>query len=323
MSNTSTTISRRRALLCGVSAALLPYAPPAFAAAPMLGLSRPTHLRYKLGSFEVTVFNDGAITIPRVHPVFGGNASAEEVAALAAENFLPADKMEISFAPIMVNTGKELILFDTGNGAGRRPNAGHTLSHLEAAGYSADQVDTVVLTHMHPDHIGGLMENGAPAYPNARYVTGQVDYDFWSTEDKLSGRTERIAKVVQANMVPLADKTTFLSPDRDVVTGVTAVDAFGHTPGHMAYHIESDGRRLLIWADSANHPVFALQRPDWFMGFDVDKEKAVAARKRLFGMAAADRIPATGYHMPFPAVGFVEEHGPGFRFLPASYQLNL
>jgi glyoxylase-like metal-dependent hydrolase (beta-lactamase superfamily II) len=167
------------------------------------------------------------------------------------------------------------------------------------------------------------MADRAPTYPNARYVTGQIEYDFWSKDERLSGPTEGAATLVQANVVPLADRITFLGDEGEVVPGIRSLSAFGHTPGHMAYHIESDGRRLLLWADSANHYVLSVQRPDWHVRFDMDKEAAAATRKRLFDLAAADRIPVTGYHMPFPAVGYIDRTGSEYRWVPASYQLNL
>ena len=167
------------------------------------------------------------------------------------------------------------------------------------------------------------MEGGAPAFPNARYVIGQTEYDFWSPPEMAEGNLARVGKLVQSNVVPLADKFTFIQPDGEVVPGIHAVNAHGHTPGHMAYHIESNGRRLLLWADSVNHYVASLQRPDWFVRFDMDKPEAAAARKRILDMAAAEKIPATGYHMPFPAVGYVEATGSSYRWVPASYQLRL
>ncbi|NQW11672.1 MAG: MBL fold metallo-hydrolase [Alphaproteobacteria bacterium] len=328
MSTISTTLTRRTALLgaLGATTALAAGALPAttaHAAAPMLGATKPTVYRFKLGGFEVTTILDGAIQLKVPHPIFGQDQTLEDVQKLAAANFLPTEQMAISFSPVVVNTGTELVLFDSGNGAGRRPNAGALLALLASAGYSADQIDVVVVTHFHPDHIGGLMEGGAAAFPNARYVTGQVEYDFWSPVDKASGPTERVGKLVQANVVPLAAKMSFIGDNQDVVSGITAVGAFGHTPGHLAFHVESEGKRLMITADAANHYVVSLQRPEWHVRFDMDKAGAVSARKKLFGMIAADKIPFTGYHMPFPNVGYVEPMGAGFRYVPAGYQLDL
>jgi glyoxylase-like metal-dependent hydrolase (beta-lactamase superfamily II) len=245
------------------------------------------------------------------------------VQQLAEANFLPATQMEIAFTPVVVNTGSELVLFDSGNPPERRPGAGNLVATLQAAGFDPGQIDVVVITHMHPDHIGGLMPDGAPAYPNARYVTAEAEYDFWSKDDRLSGPTEAAAKLVQANVVPLADRIAFIKDEGEVVPGIRGLAAFGHTPGHMVYHIESDGRRLLLWADTANHYVLSVQRPDWQVRFDMDKEAAAATRKRIFDLAAADRIPVTGYHMPFPAVGYIDRTGGEYRWVQASYQLNL
>ncbi|MBY8977205.1 MBL fold metallo-hydrolase [Rhodobacteraceae bacterium NNCM2] len=315
----------RRAALHGAGLIAATAALPAAAKAPMLGVDRPDHYRFKIGSFEVTTILDGAVQIPGPHPIFGQNVSAEDVAALAKENFLPPEQLEIPFTVTLVNTGSELILFDTGNGGdtGRRPSAGNLLAGLDAAGYSPDQIDVVVMTHFHPDHIGGLMEGGAPAFPNARYVMPSAEYDFWSPVEKAEAEnTARVGKLVQSNVVPFAERTTFVKAGDSVVSGIEALDTSGHTPGHTSYHIESDGKRLLLLGDVSNHFVVSLQRPDWHVRFDMDKEKAVATRQAVLGMIAADMIPFVGYHMPASAVGYLEAKGDGFRFVPASYQLN-
>lgn len=322
------TIGRRGALAAVGGAALTPLAlavagRPARAAAAMQGPTRPTFYRFQLGSFEVTTLLDGTVQAEGPHPIFGENQAPEAMAELAQANFLPPERFENPFVPVLVNTGEALVLFDTGNVAERRPAAGNLVAVLEAAGYAPDQIDVVVITHMHGDHVGGLMSEGTPTYPNARYVTGEVEYDFWSSEDRLSGPTEGGARLVQANVVPLAEKTTFVKDEGEVVPGIRGLPAYGHTPGHMVYHIESDGRRLLLWADTANHYVASVQRPEWHVRFDIDKDAAVATRKRVFDMAASERLPVTGYHMPFPAVGFIDASGGGYRWVPASYQLNL
>jgi glyoxylase-like metal-dependent hydrolase (beta-lactamase superfamily II) len=323
----TTHLSRRNALGLVAGAALAPLAMGlarnARAAAPMLGAATPSHYRFKLGDFEVTTLFDGAVQVDGPHPIFGQDQTPDAVGELAAANFLPADKMQIQFSPVIVNTGDGLVLFDSGNGDPRRPNAGNLIQALQEAGYDTSDIDVVVVTHMHPDHIGGLMEDGAPAFPNARYVTGSTEYDFWSDEDRLSGPTEGAAKLVQSNVVPLAERITFIGDQGEVAPGITGLNAFGHTPGHMAYMIESGGRQLLLWADTANHYVVSVQRPDWHVSFDMDKQAAAASRKMLFDMAATDQIPITGYHMPFPAVGYIEKSGNDYRYVPASYQRNL
>jgi glyoxylase-like metal-dependent hydrolase (beta-lactamase superfamily II) len=318
----------RRALMTGAAitgaALTVGVSDLSLAAAPKQGVSRPSVYRFGLGDFEVTTILDGVFQLDGPHPIFGQNVTQEEVAALAVANFLPPDRMEIPFTVTVVNTGAALVLFDSGNGARRRPNAGRLRELLDSAGFTPEQVDIVALTHFHGDHIGGLMEDGSPAFPNATYVIGDKEYDYWSDEDlllddKMVGR----AQLVQNNVVPFAPKTRFIKGGDAVVSGIEAVASHGHTPGHTSYHLESQGKRLLVLGDVCNHYVVSLQRPDWHVRFDMDKEKAVAARKEVLGMIAADRIPFVGYHMPPPAVGYLETKGEGFRFVPVGYQLNL
>lgn len=294
------------------------------AGVPMQGVMVPHIYRFPLGQMEVTTVRDGTVVAEDPHKIYGINVPPEDVQALAEANFLPADKLENGFTPTLLNTGSELILFDTGNGAGRRPNAGHMRQRLAEAGVPPEAIDVVVLTHFHPDHIGGLMEDGAPAFPNARYVAGAAEYDFWSPPEKAEAEaTARVGKLVQSNVVPLAEKTTFVKPGDQVASGVTAVGSPGHTPGHMSYMIDGGGQQLLVLGDAANHYVLSIQRPDWHVRFDMDKEAGAATRKQVLGMLAADRVPFTGFHMPYPAVGFVEAVDGGFRFVPVTYQMRV
>lgn len=303
-------ILSRRNLLAG--AAALPVvaasAQGARAAADMLGPTMTRAHRFRLGAFEVTALLAGTRTVGDVQTIFGLNASPEEFAAVSAANLIPADRAQFFFTPTVVNTGSELVLFDTGLDPEGIAGA------LQAAGYAPEQVDTVVITHMHGDDIGGLGAGGA-TFPNARFLTGSAEFDHW----EMSGD-----ETFEANVRPLAEKMTFLDDGGTVSSGITAMAAFGHTPGHMTFMIESEGARLLLAADTANHYVWSLGYPDWEVRFDNDKALAAETRKKVFGMLAADRIPFLGYHMPFPAVGFVEARGEGgFRYIPESYQLML
>jgi len=296
-------LSRRHLL---GAAAVLPFVPMAHAAAPMLGASFAQHRRFMLGEFEVTTILAGTTPREDPHSVFGTNVSPEEFAAVSDANFLSSDVAQFYFTPTVVNTGPELVLFDTGlSGAG-------TTAVLATAGYTPDQIDKVVLTHMHGDHIGGLMTDGAPTFPNATYVTGQAEFDFWAgaANDGL-----------EANVRPLADRFSFVADDATVTAGVTSVASFGHTPGHMAYRIDSGDASLLVMGDLAAHPIWSIANPTWELRFDMDKAAAATTRRRMLDMAASDRIPSVFYHLPFPAVGYVDTDGDGFRWIPETGQL--
>lgn len=278
----------------------------------------------KLGSFRVLTVRDGIRQSGAPNETFGTNQSADAVGALLAENFLPADSFVNSFTPTLVDTGAEVVLFDTGVGeGGRDAGMGRLLEGLNQAGYTPDQISVVVLTHMHGDHIGGLMEGGKPAFPNARYVTGRTEYDFWVNPERMGTPAEQGHQGVLAKVQPLAEKLTFIENEGEVVPGITGLDAFGHSPGHMIFRVESEGKALILTADTANHYVLSLQRPDWEVRFDMDKAAAAATRKRVFDMIATDRLAFIGYHMPFPAAGFVEKGGEGYRFVPVSYQFDI
>ncbi|MCO6388387.1 MBL fold metallo-hydrolase [Aliihoeflea sp. 40Bstr573] len=292
------------------------------ATAPEVG--NPGYSSFRLGDFQITTVLDGARPSHGPYPTFGEDQEEDAVAELMEANFLPADQFVNGFAPVIIDTGSEKILFDTGLGEGARANGlGQLRERMQATGHQPDEIDIVVLTHFHGDHIGGLMEGGAPAFANARYVAGQAEYDFWTAPERAEGQTANAAQAVEANVVPLAEDMTFLADGDEVVPGISAVAAFGHTPGHLAFAIESGGRQLMLTADTANHYVASLMRPDWHVRFDMDKEMAVETRKRIFDQIATERIPFIGYHMPFPAVGFVEKIDQGYRYVPATYQFDL
>lgn len=284
----------------------------------------PETNRFKLGQFDVLVIKDGARASGAPNETYGTNQSPEAVGALLEKNFLPRDNFINSFSPVLINTGKDVVLFDTGFGeSGRAAGNGRLIEGLASAGYTPDDVSVVVITHMHGDHIGGLMEKDAPAFPKARYVMGQTEYDFWVDENRIGSPAEGGHKGVVKNIKPLAEKTTFIGDGGDVVSGITGLAAFGHSPGHMIFQVESEGKNLLITADTANHYVLSLQKPEWEVRFDMDKAAAAATRKKVFDMLATDKTAFLGYHMPFPSVGYVDKFEEGYRFVPKTYQFDL
>ncbi len=308
--STSPRFSRRAALAGAASLPLaIASAHATRAAAPLTGPQMALYQRLKVGGFDVTTLLAGTTPRPDPHTIFGLNVDKETFEAASAAANLPTDQAQFFFTPTIVNTGAELVLFDTGlSGEG-------TTAALAAAGYTPEQVDIVVITHMHGDHIGGMtMEDGSPTYPNARYVTGRVEFDAWASQDN-----ERFKTKVE----PFAEQMTFIEDGGSVASGLTAMGAFGHTPGHMNYMLESEGTQLYLGADFANHYVWSLGFPDWEVKFDMDKPAAAAMRRKILDMLAADKIAFVGYHMPWPGVGYVETKDDGYAYVPHSYQLML
>ena len=297
----------------------------------MQGEMQPSIFRFKLGDFEVATIMDSKVIRTGLTPSFGGEAAAAEVKALAAVNRIDADRYEHPFTPTLVNTGKELVLFDSGNGTlsaeyeqlkGRLP-PGNLVARLAQAGYKPEDVDVIIITHGHPDHIGGLTKGDQPVFPRARYVFGAVDFDFWKKGENVREARKFNRELYVKICLPVADRATFIKPGDEVVSGIRAVDAYGHSPGLLAFHIESEGKRLLNWADTCNHYVVAIQRPDLHLDVDDEKDKAVATRKRILDMVASERLMVAGFHMPFPGLGWIEKTGVAYRWVPHSYQLNL
>lgn len=299
-------LTRRQTLLSG---AALPLAAtvPSGAVADGHAAALPTHRDFTLGDFKVTTLLAGSRSVDNPHGIFGLNVDDATFEEVSAANFLPTDAAQFFFTPTIVDTGAEVILFDTGL------NPDGTGAALNAAGYSPADVTHVIITHMHGDHIGGLSDgSGTETFTNAAYITGRVEFDHWAGASNDG---------FEAKVRPLAEKFSFIGDGDAVRPGVTGMATFGHTPGHMGYMLESGGKQLFLMADIANHYVWSVAYPDWEVRFDMDKAAAAATRRRVMDMLAADKIPVIGYHMPFPGMGYIETRGDGYNYVPHSYQL--
>jgi len=286
--------------------------------------TRPHIYQFRFGELTITQLLEGHVTRNDLHPFVASNADAEEVKTLALQNHLPFPALEHGFVTTLVQTKDKLIAFDPGFGENApMPTAGYFSQSLSLAGYDVSDIDIVAISHSHPDHIGNLMTGGEPTFPSAEIVYGRREYDYWRRGDNISDMRKPTLDLFQKVAVPLADRMRFIEPGDSITSGVTAVEAFGHSAGHLAFHLEEDNRRVLMLNDTVAHCVASFARPDWHFSMDDDPNTAAATRKRMLDMALNDDIPIIAFHMPFPAVGYVEKSGPGYAYIPALYQFNV
>jgi glyoxylase-like metal-dependent hydrolase (beta-lactamase superfamily II) len=328
------TLTRRRlmgdAARAGAALATLGVLPAATAcparAAAAVPAQAPAFYRFKVGAFTVTTFSDGNLVLPSP-TIFATNAPEAEVKALLEANLLPTDRALAQANVTLVDTGDRRILFDVGSGAGFQPTAGQLAANLAAAGVDPASIGTVVITHAHPDHCWGILdEQGAVRFPKAEFVISEPDWAFWMKQGRADEVPEPMRPFVlgaQRNLGAVAEKTRPIKPGDPIIPGIGTIAAPGHTPGHIAVHVASEGESVLLSADCFNHPVVSLANPAWQFAFDMDPGAAVATRQRVLDMAVADRLWVVGYHMPWPGLGQVAHAGSGYRWLPATFTWQL
>jgi glyoxylase-like metal-dependent hydrolase (beta-lactamase superfamily II) len=321
----------RRHLLAGAAlvAAGLPLPKIAAAAAPQSGRQSPGFYRFKIGGFEVTAINDGT-WFPKLNPDFVRNAPMPEVQKALADAFQPTEVVTIPFTALVVNTGAKLIALDTGTGGqfgSMAPQSGTFAANLAAAGIDPKSVDAVYISHFHPDHINGIKTgDNALFFPNASINVPAPEWAFWM-DDTNMGKAPPAAQGAFKNarriFADIADRVQRFEPGKEVESGIESIAAPGHTPGHTAYAIASDGRSMLYLADTTNNPWLFVRNPEWQVSFDADASQAVATRRKLLDRVAADRMLAHGYHWPFPASGYITRTAKGYELVPATWQPSL
>jgi glyoxylase-like metal-dependent hydrolase (beta-lactamase superfamily II) len=314
----------RRTLLAGATALgataiALGSMAPARAAAPAAGKQAASFYRYKVGDFEITAINDG-VWLPDVAQNLVRNATVEDMKKALAEQFQSTEKLHVPFTPLMVNTGSKLVLIDTGSAGMFVPTAANFLANLTAAGFDPKQVDTVVISHFHGDHINGIRtKDGQLVFPNAEVMVPAPEWAHWMDDAKMNAAPEAgRGNFNNSRRVfgSIANNVTRFEWGKEVAPGITAIAAPGHTPGHTAFAIASGSQSMITIVDTTNNPYLFVRYPEWQFSFDVDGPLAVETRKKLLDRVAADKMLVAGYHWPFPATGYITKEGGGYRLHP-------
>jgi glyoxylase-like metal-dependent hydrolase (beta-lactamase superfamily II) len=317
---TTLTKKARAATLAAAAALATLAAGPAPAAAPMPGTQAPGYFRLMLGQFEVTALSDGTVDVP-AHQLL--SHAPEMTTQALARSFLKTP-VETSVNAYLVNTGSKLVLIDTGAGGLFGPTLGKLLDNLKASGYRPEDVDDILLTHLHPDHAGGLVANGAPSFPNAVVHADQHDADFWLSQANLDSAPEASKGFFQGAMASMnpyvkAGKYRPFTGSAELLPGVRSYASPGHTAGHASFVVESQGQKLLLVGDLIHVPAVQLAQPAVTIAYDVDAKAAAAMRSKVFTQAAKDGVLVGASHIQFPGLGRLRAVGKGYQWLPVNH----
>jgi glyoxylase-like metal-dependent hydrolase (beta-lactamase superfamily II) len=295
---------------------------PALAAGPMVKTQAPGYYRLALGDFEVTALSDGTLKLPMKELLT--NTTPARVGAALKRSFLP-DLVETSFNAYLVNTGSKLVLIDTGASGLFGPTLGNLQANLKASGYQPEQVDEIYITHLHPDHVGGLVVNGAMAFPNAVVRVDKADADFWLDEAKMKAAPKESQGFFQgamASLKPYADagKLKTFEGETELVPGVKAQPAHGHTAGHNVYVVESKGEKLVLWGDLMHLAAVQFDNPEVTIKFDSESPPAAKERAKAYADAAKNGYLVGAAHIAFPGLGHVRKGaGKAYTWVPVNY----
>jgi glyoxylase-like metal-dependent hydrolase (beta-lactamase superfamily II) len=321
--STMSALSRRAFLtgpLLAAGAAALPV--PGLAAAPRTSIQASGVYHYKLGNFQLTALYDGTWFLP-IDGEFIRNASAAQVNKALAAAFLPPRILPISFTALLVNTGAKRVLIDTGTAGQITDSAGAMLENLKMAGVAPGDIDTILISHFHPDHIDGIKsKDGGKVFPNAEIMVPDPEWVFWMDDTNMShasGAVHRYFLNARRIFRDIAKEVRRFKPGSQVAPGIVSIPAYGHTPGHTAFSVHSGNQSLLVMSDTVRNPYLFARHPDWQPIFDMDGPMAVKARRHMLDRAAADRMLVEAYHFPFPACGHIVKTRTGYELAPVMW----
>lgn len=315
----------RRAFVTGaaLTAGALTLPRDALAVAPPAQAQGPGVYRYKLGAFELTALYDGTWYLP-IDDQFMRNASAAQVDKALARAFLPPHILPISITALLVNTGTKLVLIDTGSAGQIVDSAGFMNANLATAGIAPTDIDVILISHFHPDHIDGIKtKDGDKVFPNAEIFVPEPEWTFWMDDGHQSRATGAVLKYFRnARRIfrDIAQEVHRFRPGAELLPGIVSLPAYGHTPGHTAFALQSGKEELLVMSDTVRNPYLFVRHPDWQPIFDMDGPQAVKTRRRMLDRAAADRMWVEAYHFPFPACGHIARAGAGYELVPSMWR---